>query len=71
MRCDRNGAITDNDAAEGGAAVIFEGTLSSEGCDFGVGATDNHPVDLRLLSSQVDLGFGARASFVCDGQACR
>jgi hypothetical protein len=67
-----NSAGTGGESEEGGGATLWEtGVLISEGADWGRGASDNAPQDIRLYDAGRDYSFDGDAYFRCEaGGSC-
>jgi predicted outer membrane repeat protein len=62
-------AVTSNTASDfGGGALIYDGTMTSSGTDWGSGSTDNSPQDIYTLNGNTKTG--GTASFSCTETGC-
>lgn len=68
----RGGSVTANSGAA--AYELLDGTLASEGVDWGTGAADNTPADVQVGAQDDGTAqtytYGAGATFTCDATGC-
>ena len=70
---DSAGFFNNSSTQDIGAVFVMDGsTFHSQSCDFGVGSTDNTPIDLSLGKSQGydDYTYGDNETFSCTAEVC-